>query len=705
MLSSNRARSRAVVESPTATAGRALSELGRVAGAITSLAHGHASPSTAPVDMATTAFVGMPAVAPADLPTFAPLELAVTAPEEEGDEVAPEDMAARPTLWSDRRIGLALFVGVLCVYVAVTQGQFEVYDTHAMMGVTENLVNHGSLTSAGGGFPVATLYAPYGIAVSLLAVPSYVLSKWTGNFPLLASMIDPILTALSVVLIYRIARALDWRPSYGLVAAVGYGLCSMAVWYTTELLSEPGVTLCILVIMLGFIRWRQGRAMAPLWIGMAAGCAVQFRSDSLITVWIALLAAPCFVPWAVLRTRRTLSLLLGPMAVSFGLLGWYNELRFHKVLVGTYGPGGGFVTPLWHGLDGLLLSPGKGLFLFNPLTVLGVVGLGLLFVGPARVRNRRFGVLCLLLIVPRTLLFAKWDIWDAGSVWGPRFLLPVVPVLALGLAPVLQATDRRRTSRTLVRSLAVALASVAAFINFLSVRLFYGEWLGAMANPYWRAVFGIRGPDASPGHAQVDFRFVDSPIWGDITLIRHHIADVAGMWWVIGHGVVGWTLLEVGALILVTAAVGTHRTPGFRSRPETESAPQATSTTFPAGSGDVVTVAGRGPGPHAERLGIHRRPEPAGQGTQRVQRVSGQGPPGHRQRLELRPQGGVDRRHRARVDQGQEDNRRRTVGHHGQGRFLHPARQGGPDTVGQGRRVGGAGGVAHDDAGHRGGGP
>lgn len=528
------------------------------------------------------------------------------------------------TVLSDRWIGAGLFFGVLAVYVAVTQGQLEVYDTHAMMGVTENLVNHGSLTSAGGGFPVTTLYAPYGIAVSLLAVPAYALSKWTGNFPVLASMVDPILTALSVVLIYRIARALHWRASYGFMAAVGYGLFSMALWYTTELLSEPGVTLCTLVIVLGFVRWHQGRAMAPLWIGTAWACAVQFRSDSLFTVGIALLAAPLFVPWAVLRAWRTLVLVLAPMAASLALLGWYNQLRFHEVLVGSYGPNGGFVTPLWQGLDGLLLSPGKGLFLFNPLTVLGVVGLILLFVGPAPVRNRSFGLLCLLLVVPRVLFFAKWSIWDAGSVWGPRFLLPVVPVLTLTLVPVLQATDRRRLTGVLVRALAVMLAMVAAFINFLSVRLFYGEWLGALTNPHWRTLFHIHGPNNPVGRAaQVDFSIAASPLWGDVLLLRNHVADVAGMWWVIGHGVVGWALLGAGGTVLVAAAVGTRRRRAEGVQPPTEVAPTVTAETgtstattgIAAITGTTTTTVTTGAGPPAERGRREgQRPDPVRSG-------------------------------------------------------------------------------------------
>jgi hypothetical protein len=484
----------------------------------------------------------------------------------------------RQSIWSDRWVATGLFFGVLLIYLAVAQCQFQIYDTQAMMGVTKNLVNHGSLASSGAGFAVSTNYAPYGIAVSLLAVPAYALSKWTGNFPALGSMVDPLLTALSVVLLYRIARALDWRPGYGVIAAVSYGLFSMAVWYSTELLSEPGVVLCALVIMWGLIRWSQGLAMAPLWIGLAAGCALQFRSDSSFTVWIALLATPLFVPWSVLRAKRTLLLVFGPLVVSLGLLGWYNELRFHKWLVGTYGPHGGFITPLAHGLDGLLLSPGKGLFLFNPLTALGVVGVVLLVIGPARVANRPFGVLCLLLVVPRVLFFAKWSIWDAGSVWGPRFLLPVVPVLSLTLVPVLQATHPRRLTGVAVRVVAVLLAGLAAFVNFLSIRLFYGAWLGATSNPYWRALFHIGGPNTSVGRAaQVDFNVTASPIWGDVILIKHHLANVAGEWWLTGHSLVGWALLAAGGVLLVATAFGARRLPQHRSGRTPNPAPLAAS--------------------------------------------------------------------------------------------------------------------------------
>ncbi len=463
--------------------------------------------------------------------------------------------------WSDRRIGCLLFTGVLVVYLAVLRGKIEAYDTKSMLSVTENLVNHASLTTVGSGWslgPVSTPYAPYGIGVSILAVPAYVLSKWTGHFPVIVSLVAPLLTACCVALIYAICRALRWRAVHAVVAALSFGLLSMAVWYTVELFSEPAVSLCVLVIVYGMIRWRQGHQWAPMWIGLAAAVALQFRSDSLFTVWIMLAAAPLFVPWAALRSPRSLALAGGPMAVSIGLLVWYNEIRYGKAFVSSYGPGGGFSTPLAHGLRGLLLSPGKGLFVFNPMTLLGVVGLVLLVVAP-ELRDRPLAVVATLAVVPRILFFAKWGVWDAGAVWGPRFLLPSVAVLSLTIVPVLRATEGRRPVGVVVRAGAVLLALWGAFVNVLSVRLPLGEWLGIVADPASRARLGIHGLDSAAAQANaIDFSLRYSPISGYLTILDHGIGIASADLWSNGHGSVGWALLALGGALLVAAAVGSR---------------------------------------------------------------------------------------------------------------------------------------------------
>jgi hypothetical protein len=285
-------------------------------------------------------------------------------------------------------------------------------------------------------------------------------------------------------------------------------------------------------------------------VGLAAGWALQLRSDSLFTVWIGLLAVPLFVPWSKILNRR--SILMGgiPMIVSVLALCAYNELRYSKLFVAAYGPGGGFTTPLWTGLHGDLFDPGKSIFLFNPIAILGVVGLGFLLL-----RNRPVGVLFLLLIVPRLLFFSKWSIWGGGWCWGPRFLYPTIPLLTLAAVELLRVWDRRSYMGMAVRAVAAVLVVVTIPINFLSVRVPYEQWLIDLETPSALNQLGMHA--LTPLQQMQDYydNFSTGPMWGDVTLLRHHLAPLAPDWWAHGKGYVGILFLAVAACCLIAAVL------------------------------------------------------------------------------------------------------------------------------------------------------
>ena len=177
-------------------------------------------------------------------------------------------------------IGLLLFVGLFVLYMAVTRAEYYAYDAQAMMAVTRNLVDHGTLKTTGefvNSFGFATPYAPYGIAVSILEVPLYALSKLVGHAGLLEALLNPLLTAAAATLLFHVGRTLSWSRVHSLMAALGYGVFSMAIWYTTELFSEPGVALCVVATVLGAVKWRQEWRWAPLVTGFAAACAIQLK--------------------------------------------------------------------------------------------------------------------------------------------------------------------------------------------------------------------------------------------------------------------------------------------------------------------------------------------------------------------------------------------------------------------------------------------
>jgi hypothetical protein len=241
------------------------------------------------------------------------------------------------------------------------------------------------------------------------------------------------------------------------------------------------------------------------------------------------------------------------MGAGLLLLVWYNELRNHELLVSSYG-GHGFDTALGFGLHGLLFDPGKSIFVFNPLTVLGVIGLGVLIM-----RDRPVSVLFLLLIVPRVFFFAKWSSWDGGWAWGPRFLLPTVPLLVLAAVELLRVWDRRSALGLATRAVAVVLACASIVVNVLSVTVPYEQWLQTLAAPAIRSGLGIPPLTRAQQMTDYDTHLSTGPLWGDVTLLRHHLARTAPEWWAHGHSFVGYLLLCAAAGVLVAASLRARR--------------------------------------------------------------------------------------------------------------------------------------------------
>jgi hypothetical protein len=88
--------------------------------------------------------------------------------------------------------------------------------------------------------------------------------------------------------------------------------------------------------------------------------------------------------------------------------------------------------PWWIGLRGLLFSPGKSLFLYSPWLLLAVPG-AVLFL----MRHRWHGFSITVFPALVILLYGMKLGWHGGS-WGPRYLVPLIPLLSLAAAPAIQ---------------------------------------------------------------------------------------------------------------------------------------------------------------------------------------------------------------------------------------------------------------------------
>jgi hypothetical protein len=116
--------------------------------------------------------------------------------------------------------------------------------------------------------------------------------------------------------------------------------------------------------------------------------------------------------------------------------------------------------PLWTGLRGLLFSPGKSLFLYSPWLLLAVPGSVLLWR-----RHGRWAFVFTVFPAVVVVLYGMKLVWHGGG-WGPRYLVPIVPLLAVAAAPVVERLlGGGRTGRAAL----AGLAAVSVAVQLLGV--------------------------------------------------------------------------------------------------------------------------------------------------------------------------------------------------------------------------------------------
>jgi hypothetical protein len=121
-----------------------------------------------------------------------------------------------------------------------------------------------------------------------------------------------------------------------------------------------------------------------------------------------------------------------PLATGAALLALYNTARYGNPLNTGYLAEERFDGDWVQGILGLLVSPGRGLFLYAPVLLLALPAVTAFW------RRHRFvAALVYAVILGHVLLYGKWFMWHGGYAWGPRFMVPAVPFLVLGSLPAM----------------------------------------------------------------------------------------------------------------------------------------------------------------------------------------------------------------------------------------------------------------------------
>jgi hypothetical protein len=302
------------------------------------------------------------------------------------------------------------------------------------------------------------------------------------------------------------------RLGYGrwaaLATAVAVGLATPMWHYSKEFFSEPLAALGLVWFLYHAVAG--ARPASSCWHWAAAGallglCVLVKPANVVLIPPAAALLLLYLRPFPGGRARRHLLVFTLALAALLGLVAWYNDQRFGSPFEVGYGAQATlWTTPFWEGVKGLLASPGRGLLIYCPLVWLALAGARRF--GKRRPLELAFSLVCLIVTVS---LYARWHMWEGGWCWGPRFLVPVLPLIVL---PVIAVFDRLPT-RLLGRVAVVGTLAFSFLVALSGVVVGYHE-LTLWVRAEHRASSLVHGLTATPSyHDMVCWDWAYAPIW------------------------------------------------------------------------------------------------------------------------------------------------------------------------------------------------
>jgi hypothetical protein len=420
-----------------------------------------------------------------------------------------------PTPSATRRIAFWLFAAFQFFYLLTSTGRDRTPDEYNTFYTTESLVLRGS-TSVPQAVQLHNYYgrddlhgrprAAYPPGQALLCVPWYALGQYClARLPgvpaddtdlvvaFSSCLSSATFSALTVAFFFLLLSGIgiDLRPS--LFAAMMVGLGTPIFAYSGWLFSEP----ISAAIFVGAALLLFGRGRDPISWRTAAGAGVILGFATIVRP-TNVLAIAIFAVAVLARDGKTglrpAFCLCAASAIGIGTLFVHNTLLFGGPFEFGYPQAAEgakrlntFDTPLWKGMYGFLLSPGKSVFIFAPPVILALAGL-------RRLWKLERGAATVAVLLPLTYLifFARYTQWEGGYCVGPRYLVPSIVLLCLGLGPIL--SDRRARIKTIaltVLFLGACVQSISLATSFMEDQVPRGRYYDSDWN--YRLSYSLSG--------------------------------------------------------------------------------------------------------------------------------------------------------------------------------------------------------------------
>lgn len=405
----------------------------------------------------------------------------------------PPDGDAKRSHW---RLGLWVFAAFQFFYLLTSTGRVRTPDEYNTLYTTESLVLRGS-TAVPQAVELHNFYGRYDVhglpraayppGQALLCAPwyavgQYVLARLPGVpaedadlvVAFAACLSSATFSALTVAFFFLLLMGIGIGAPAGLFAAALLGVGTPIFAYSGWLFSEPiSAAIFMGVAWLLFGGGREPISLRKALVaGLILGLATMVRPTDGLAIPVFAAAVLVREGKAALRSAFVMCVALcAAAAVGVGILLIHNAVLFGSPFQFGYPAAAEgakrlntFETPLWKGLYGFLFSPGKSVFLFAPPVILALAGW-------RRLWKMERGAATVAMALPLVYLFfyARYTQWEGGYCVGPRYLVPSIALLCLGLGPMLEAGGAR------VKQMAGVLLVLGAMVQCVSLATSFME--------------------------------------------------------------------------------------------------------------------------------------------------------------------------------------------------------------------------------------
>jgi hypothetical protein len=332
-------------------------------------------------------------------------------------------------------------------------------------------------------------YSFYGIGQSISMLPltaiGFVLEKMCKSDPskadlaaqFLASVIFfPAIGATLVWLFYRLVLSLGYKKKAAVTSCAVLAFATMNLHYSVSTQEQTQVALLLVLAVLLMVRChQQWRFVYSCLFCVFLGICLILRQASAVMVFPIYLTAALgdIIGSADKNLSRAISKWFIAGALGTGgfiaACGWYNYARFGSVFESGYplgmatGLGGHkmFESSLLPTLAAMLFSPGKSIFLYNPVLLL----LPFCCCGFYR-KHKAVTAAISCAVIANFILYGSYTAWAGDYAWSIRYQAAILPFLVLPLSEMFNKSFTNPAKTVIISIIALSCAIQAASVVY-----------------------------------------------------------------------------------------------------------------------------------------------------------------------------------------------------------------------------------------------